>query len=144
MNRDNRLIISCRWVFKIVNNLINEFGGISRSDERLFDSLHFFLPIGGYSFNLQFTNIKNYTKVTTKVSFHNSSAKIHACYKVLYACFQPANKRRSSDVCLANCCFDWQTICLTGQADWGLVLQYKEPNESQEGQIRRWPFNIWP
>ena len=42
------------------------------------------------------------------------------------------------------CCFDWQTICLTGQADWGLVLQYKEPNESQEGHIRRWPFNIWP
>ena len=39
MDRDNRLIISCRWVFKIVNNLINEFGGISRSDERLFNSL---------------------------------------------------------------------------------------------------------
>ena len=49
-NRDNRLIVSCRWVFKIVNNFINEFGGISRSDERLFNSLYFFLPNCGYSF----------------------------------------------------------------------------------------------
>lgn len=68
-------------------------------------------------FNLQFTNIKNYIKVNTKVSFHNSNAKIYASYKVLYACFQRANKRQSSDVCLTNLLF-WLANDVSDWTGW--------------------------